>query len=351
MKNLIFQILCFLFGFKTLYAGSPELFYPGSLAVLPQDGRQIYFEAFAAAKREIRIEICVLEDPLILQSLQNALKRGVAVRAIVDNRKYQSTPDERENLAAYVTGSGGQLHLSNPIFPRSFPKVILIDNCYVLISSACLDSTTFAQYRDYTYVSGSHSIIKALSRLFENDWLYSARPDQPFPTFNPTPAITPENLIVAPVDATSKLVSFIQQAKKALDVTSELLGNPTLESELSAAISRGVRVRLIAPEVVNNATTEIQELQITSLNQLKAAGAHIHVTRPPDTPEFPYMHARTAVADGELAYLGSISLSPNSSTFNRGVGIILNNKHVVDKLQRQFEIDYNTKSHKYISTH
>jgi len=324
-----------------------SLFYSGSLAVLPQDGRKIYFEAFAAAQNEIRIEICVLEDPLILKSLRHALERGVKVRVIVDNRKYQSLTDEQVNLATYLTGYGGQLHLSNPIFPRSFPKIILIDNRYVLISSACLDSTTFAQYRDYTYVSDSHSIIKTISQLFENDWVYSAGPDQSFPTFNPTPANTQRNLIIAPVDASSRLVSFIQKAERTLDVTSELLGNPTLESELSAAASKGVRVRLIAPEIVNNATQEIQELQISSLNQLKAAGVHIHVTSPPESQELPYMHARTAVVDGKLAYLGSISLSPNSTTYNRGVGIILKNKHIVDKLQRQFKIDYDSKSREY----
>jgi cardiolipin synthase len=149
------------------------------------------------------------------------------------------------------------------------------------------------------------------------------------------------------VDASSRLVSFIQQAERTLDVTSELLGNPTLESELSAAAAKGVGVRLIAPEIANDATSETQELQISSLNQLKAAGIHIHVTSPPESLQFPYMHARTAVADGKLAYLGSISLSPNSSTYNRGAGIILKKKHVVDKLQKQFEIDYYSKSHKF----
>jgi len=324
-----------------------KLFYPGSLAILPEDGRTIYFEAFAAAKREIRIEICVLEDPLILQSLQNALRRGVKVRVIVDNRKYQSTPDEQVNLATYLTQSGGELHLSNPIFPRSFPKVILIDDRFVLISSACLDSTTFAQYRDYTYVSNSCCTIQAMSELFENDWQYSASLGLPFPTFNPTPPIHQQNLIVAPVDASAKLVSFIQQAERTLDVTSELLGNPTLESELSAAVAKGVLVRLIAPEIVNGATPEMQELQITSLNQLKAAGIHVHVTTPPETQQFPYMHARTAISDGKRVYLGSISLSPDSTTYNRGVGIILKKKHVVNKMKRQFKIDYHSKSHNF----
>src|SRR5262245_1803273 len=59
---------------------------PGSssLAVLPEDGREIYFRAIDRARREIRIEICVLEDPQILQRLQAALQRSVRVRVIVD---------------------------------------------------------------------------------------------------------------------------------------------------------------------------------------------------------------------------------------------------------------------------
>lgn len=321
-----------------------SLFYPGSVVILPQDGRRVFFEAFAAAKKEIRIEICVLEDPLILQSLQKAIERGVSVRVIVDNGKYETTPAEQENLATYLTASGGQLHLSNPIFPNSFPKIILIDDRDVLIGSACLDSTTFAQYRDYDYVSNSHTLIKELSQLFENDWQYSAELNQPFPTFNPTPPITKRNLMISPVNSSNLFVSFLQQAECTLDVTSELLGNPTLESELAAAVSRGVRVRLISPEIVNNADQQTQELQISSLNQLKAAGIHVHVTRPPETKKFPYMHARTAIADKKRVYIGSISLSPNSITFNREAGIILQQKHVVEKVNDQFNIDYRLKS-------
>jgi cardiolipin synthase A/B len=65
--------------------------------------------------------------------LKAALLRGVTVKVIVDNGKYQSNTDEQQNLATYVTAYGGQLHLSNPIFPRSFPKTILIDKGRVLV--------------------------------------------------------------------------------------------------------------------------------------------------------------------------------------------------------------------------
>lgn len=332
---------------KSIFAALLVMWIPlhgGSLSILPRDGRSIFLEAFEAAKKEIRIEICVLEDPRILEGLNSALKRGVEVRVIVDNSKYHSLPQERANLAAYLTSAGGKLHLSNPIFPHSFPKVILIDNCYALIGTACLDTITFEQYRDYVYATYDCRIINEMARLFKNDWHYSARPGGSFPTFNPTPPITVPNVIVGPVNAADQIVTFMQRACTTLDVTSELLGNPTLESELSAAVVRGVRVRLIAPKIVNNASLEEQALQEASLKSLKKAGVEVHVTTLHESKKFPYMHARTAIADGKWVYLGSVSLSPDSSTFNREVGLILAELGVVKKMREQFEIDFNKKS-------
>ena len=333
MKNIF--ILCLL---NSLSA------YADSLIILPQDGRTPYFEAFAQAQHEIRIEICVLEDPLILQSLQQALLRGVRVKVNVDRGKYNALPIEQLNLALYLTSTGGELHLSNPIFPRSFPKVIIIDDFLVIIGTACLDSTTFSQYRDYAYISHSASIIKSMSQLFENDWSYSAPPNLYVPDFNPTPPITQLDILISPVNSSSKLVSFIQSAQNTLDITSELLGNPTLESELAKSATTGVRVRLIAPEIVNSSTPSEQALQIASLQKLRRAGIDVHVTQNPQSFNFPYMHARTAIADGCVAYLGSISLSPDSITFNREVGLILYNPKITKQIQEQFNIDFHTKS-------
>src|SRR5262245_54098943 len=142
----------------------------GSLAVLPEDGREIYFQAIDAARYEILIEICVLEDPQILDRIRTALQRGVRVRVIVDRTKYGDLPAERANLEQYLTAYGGELHLSNPQFPRSFPKIILVDSHLVVYGSACLDQTTFQQYRDFAHTSTRPEILRDLHRLFENDW-------------------------------------------------------------------------------------------------------------------------------------------------------------------------------------
>jgi len=177
MMNLLRRLLVLVcMGFPLMNASGAAfaLTAPGPLLVLPEGGRSFYIEAFARAQRDIRIEICVLQDPEILEALQAALLRGVSVRVIVDQAKYNATspsaPDsEAANLKAFLTNDGGELHLSNPIFPRSFPKIILIDQREVIVGSACLDSTTFISYRDFATRIRDTAIIKSLSGLFEND--------------------------------------------------------------------------------------------------------------------------------------------------------------------------------------
>ncbi|MGA2404012.1 MAG: phospholipase D-like domain-containing protein [Syntrophobacteraceae bacterium] len=317
---------------------------PGSLTVLPEDGREIYFRAIDAARHEIRIEICVLEDPQILEHLQTALHRSVRVRVIVDRGKYGDLPAERANIEQYLTAAGGELHLSNPVFPRSFPKIILIDSHLLVYGSACLDQTTFLQYRDFAHTSTNQQVLSEIHRLFESDWAYSTGVGQEPPAFNPTPRISRSDLIVSPVNGAELLVGLYQQARRTLDVYTELLGNLTLESELVAAVKRGVRVRLIAPRDVNGGTPDIQELQLASLAALATAGVQVHVSGPNESAELPYMHARAALIDGKTAYLGSISLSPDSIAFNREMGLILQEDILVRKLQAQFESDYHLRT-------
>ena len=92
------------------------------------------------------------------------------------------------------------------------------------------------------------------------------------PPFNPTSPISSSDLIVSPVNGAERLVGLYQQALRTLDVYTELLGNPTLEGELVAAVKRGARVRLISPVHVNGGKLEIQDRQLASLAALAASG-------------------------------------------------------------------------------
>ncbi|EDY37757.1 conserved hypothetical protein [Cyanobium sp. PCC 7001] len=310
------------------------------LQVLPRDGRRIYRRAFALAERQIRIEICVLEDPIILAGLRKALDRGVRVRAIVDRGKYEALDAEQQNLAGDFVAAGGELHLSNPIFPRSFPKTILIDAKLLVYGSACLDSTTFAQYRDFALASTDPRVLRTIRRLFTNDWAFSAPVGQPPPPFNPTPAVKPRELLIAPRNAASGMADLYQQARKRLLVYSEELGNAALESQLVGAVKRGVRVQLVTPAQVNGFTAEQNAQHASAIAALQAVGVAVRTSGPDQSAAQPYMHARAAVVDHRLAYVGSISLSPDSATVNREMGLIKDDPRLVKDLARRFRKDF-----------
>jgi phosphatidylserine/phosphatidylglycerophosphate/cardiolipin synthase-like enzyme len=100
---------------------------------------------------------------------------------------------------------------------------------------------------------------------------------------------------------------------------------------------------------VNDGTAEIQQLQDDSLAALAAAEVDVHVSGPNETAQLPYMHARAAVVDGKVAYLGSISLSPDSITFNREMGLVLRQRVLVRKLEEQFQSDYGLRTTKFLA--
>lgn len=92
-------------------APASELYRPGAIAIIPQDNRTVFYEgtklrrhfrpchspspdicsythaAFDSAKAEIRIEICVLEDPDILRKSRMVLD---GAKPAVNQRVYQA---------------------------------------------------------------------------------------------------------------------------------------------------------------------------------------------------------------------------------------------------------------------
>ena len=58
---------------------------------------------------------------------------------------------------------------------------------------------------------------------------------------------------------------------------------------------------------------------------------------PADTP---YMHAKTMIVDGRLAYLGSIDLQTASTSEDRELGIMFRIPPLVAQLDTQFRSDW-----------
>jgi len=312
----------------------------GRIAIFPESGRTFFTQAISEAKHEIRIESCLLEDPIVLESLQKALSHGIKVRAIVDRTRYKDHPSERDNLKKFFVESGGELHTSNAIFPNTISKFLVIDDHSFIIGSTCLDSSTIEHYRDFDYLGKGHEEITDLIRLFETDWSHSAEPGERSAQFNPTPPVFSKNIMVSPVNAVDRMVHLLQGAEKSVDIYTELLGNPTLESELANLILIGVHVRIITPHKITRFNIEVAERQTEALIRLKGAGADIHVSESNIDADHPYIHGRAIIIDQSLVALGSISLAPDSINANRGVDILVKDPEIIRSLSAIFEKDF-----------
>lgn len=258
------------------------------------------------------------------------------VQVIVDHNEYESNPIEQGLVARMIDG-GVSVHLSNPIFVQSFEKDLVIDQRRVLIMTMCLEPATFTDTRDYGLILANPSIIRNVTQLVDNDWNYSAPPGTTPLPYNPTPPIKVPGLIVSPVNATNTLTSLIQQARHTIDVTTEWLDDPYLESQLIAAVQRGVKVRLILPLSPRNDSSNLAGIDL-----LASKGVQVHVTigQYPPVGSMPYMHAKTMIVDGRIAYLGSIDLQTQTTSNDRELGITFHVPQLIAQLNTQFQSDW-----------
>jgi phosphatidylserine/phosphatidylglycerophosphate/cardiolipin synthase-like enzyme len=320
---------------QRLDRGAPPPRAP-SLFIEPTAGHQPILGAIASARKQIRLGICNFDDQTIGAALVAAAGRGVHVEVIVDQSVYQTNPAER-TLMKQLSDAGVAVHLSNPIFALSFEKDLVIDRRRGLIMTMCLEPAAFFDTRDYGLILARPDIIREVTRVFDTDWSHSAPPGVVPPPYNPTPPLRVPDLIWAPVDATSALTALIQRARHTIDATTEWLDDPYLESERIAAAQRGARVRLILPQTPRNNSSNDAGIALLASN-----GVQVHVTigQSPPPGAMPYMHAKTMIVDGRIAYLGSIDLQTAATSQDRGLEIILRQPRFLARMGRQFRSDW-----------
>jgi phosphatidylserine/phosphatidylglycerophosphate/cardiolipin synthase-like enzyme len=126
-----------------------------------------------------------------------------------------------------------------------------------------------------------------------------------------------------------QLVHLIDSARRTLVVENEEMGSPAIEAALVAAARRGVTV-----EVVITARPAWHG----ALAELAGAGARVDAI--PNAPGNTYIHAKAAVADGAVAFVGSENFSNASLVGDRELGVITGDPAVVGPLSRTLDGDF-----------
>ena len=269
----------------------------------PMAGRTEILDAIASARHRIRLGICSFTDTIIGDALIAAARHGVQVRSSSTGPITPSTPAEQA-LMARLMSAGVAVHLSNPIFLQSYEKELVIDRRHVLIMTMCLEPATFTDTRDYGLVLASPEIIGEVTNS------------------STTTGITPR----------PRAIRYRRSTRRLRCATRPDLEPDRCEFELDGADPEGpphdrrhdrIARRPLPRERADRGGQSRGEgppyppagparwsSNLAGIALLAQHGVQVHVTigQYPPANAMPYMHAKTMIVNGRLAYLGSIDL-------------------------------------------
>ena len=277
----------------------------------PGDGRAPILDEIQGARRSIDLEVYLVSDDAILRSLEEAPRRGVAVRVILEEYPFGGGGGQEE-VFARLESAGIAVRWGNPVFRFSHIKTMVVDDAVAVIMNQNLTQSAFSSNREFGVVTTRPDAVQTAAAIFGADWSRGAEPD-------------PGPLVVSPTNARAQLLALIDGARVSLDLYAEVLRDPQLLDALAAAAERGVRVRIIVSPSGDFGA---------EVDALAASGVDVRFSRSL------YIHAKLIVADGERAYVGSQNLSATSLDQNRELGIIVHDPVNLSRLSRTFAIDF-----------
>lgn len=285
--------------------------YTTGIFIEPGDGRAPLLDEIEAARQSIDLEVYIITDDPILQALEEAHRRGVTVRVILEEHPFGG--DGRQpDIFARLQDAGIEVRWGNPTFRFSHIKMMVVDDDVAVIMNQNLTASAFTANRDFSVITNQPDAVRTAVAIFAADWERGPEPD-------------PEPLVVSPTNARQKLLGLVANATTSLDLYAEVLRDPELLDALIAAEERDVQVRIIISPSAEFAAER---------KALTAAGVEIRLLNAL------YVHAKMIMADRKRAYLGSQNLSATSLDLNREVGIIVTDPVSLSRLSRTFDLDF-----------
>jgi cardiolipin synthase len=272
------------------------------LLVQPEDGIKPILEALKKAEKSIQILIFRFDRSEIEKALIAALRRGVAVQALI---AYTNQGEEKNlrRLESRLIAQGIMVTRTNDDLVRYHGKMFIIDEKTVYVLGFNYTHMDIDLSRSFGIAISNGAVVKEAVKLFECDskrQKYSAGKD---------------DLVVSPVNARERLTEFIGGAKKRLLLYEMKISDRDFVKLLNKKISDGVEVRILA-----RASAKGGSIPVRRMNQR--------------------LHLRAIMRDGDQAFIGSQSLRKLELEARREIGVIFKDKKIVKQMEEVFEKDW-----------
>jgi cardiolipin synthase len=284
----------------------------------PASGIGPIYKLITAARHSVDLTMYELADPTAEADLAADAGRGVDVRVLLDRHLEKS-----RNTSAYNYLNAHGVHVRwAPAGTTYHQKTLTVDDATSVIMTLNLVASDYSGTRDFAVIDVGRADVGAIVATFNAD--FAGR------------AITPPDgadLVWSPTNARASVLSVIDGAKHTLATEDEEMDDPAVTAALAAAAHRGVHVT-----ITMTADSEWDQ----AFNELARAGAHIRLY--PDKASALYIHAKVIVADagrsGQRVLVGSQNFSVASLGYNRELGILISNAHIVAAMSATLAGDY-----------
>jgi cardiolipin synthase A/B len=292
-----------------------------SIIVLPDDSGQPILDAIAQAKKSIRIKMFVFSDPSLLQAVNDAHKRGVDIRIMLNPARRDG---KEENVACRksFTEAGIKVIDSNPAFDLTHEKSMVIDDAVAFVQSLNWETENLTSTRDYAIVTTHKHEVDEIAQCFDADW-----------NRDKFDAGDEKHLIWCIGNGRQRLGQLIDSATHSLWLQNERYQDPVIIEHLIRAHSRGVKIHIMARPPHKLKKEKLIE-GVSGLRSLQDIGAKIHKL------QHIKLHAKLILADNARAIVGSINLAPGSFDSRRELAIEVDDPEIIARIHKTLKEDW-----------
>jgi cardiolipin synthase A/B len=311
-----------------------------------------WLKAVRGAQQRVLLENYIFRDDDIGRLFRDALAEragaGVMVLVLVD--WLGCLGQSRNAFWAPLRAAGGQVRVFNPPqlgepfgwIGRDHRKLLVVDGTYGSLSGVCISAKWLGSpardippWRD-TGVELRGPAVAELEAAFVQSWNAAGSPLEAFPPNSARPIGTVALRVIATQPASGSVYRLDQliasMARRTLWLSDAyFVGITPYVQALVAAARDGVDVRLLVPG--SSDIPAVARISRGGYRQLLKAGIRVFEWNGS------MLHAKTAVADGQWARVGSSNLNISSWLGNFEVDIAVEDAGFASLLADQYELD------------
>jgi len=286
-----------------------------SLVILPDDTIKPILDSIIDAKQMLRIKMFIFSEPLLIDAVIAAAKRGVQVRVML-NPSRSNGDSLNEPTRIKLEEAGIEVRDTNPAFKVSHEKSMVVDEKIAYVQTLNWVPRHLSETRDYAISTTHFREVAEIIECFECDWI---RTD-----FNPGEAA---HLIWCRGNGRARIARFIDEAKHSLFLQNDRYQDMVIIERLIRAANRGVKVHIMSPSPHTLKKDKLVE-GVGALRIMNDVGIKIH------NLQHLVLHAKLLLADGERAIAGSINLTTGSFDERRELAIEVTDEKIIERLQK-----------------